>query len=260
MVQTTSQFTFTDAEMAQYERDGYLLVRALYDADEMRRLLEFARQDQALVASAYGRKDSTGQETKLALWNHPTDDLYGLFSRSPRLVNRAEQLLGGEVYHYHTKMMLKEPFVGGAWEWHQDYGYWYHNGCLFPLLVSCLIAVDRANRENGCLQVIRGSHAMGRIDHGQTGDQTGADMEHVNAALERMELVHVEAEPGDVLFFHSNLLHRSDQNRSPNPRWSLICCYNAARNDPYKESRHPRYTPLVKADDDAIKRWVLPAE
>jgi ectoine hydroxylase-related dioxygenase (phytanoyl-CoA dioxygenase family) len=96
---------------------------------------------------------------------------------------------------------------------------------------------------------------MGRIDHGKTGDQTGADMERVTAALERMELVYVEAQPGDALFFHSNLLHRSDQNRSDEPRWSLICCYNAKANNPYKESRHPRYTPLAKVAPEAIKRW-----
>jgi hypothetical protein len=60
-------------------------------------------------------------------------------------------------------------------------------------------------------------------------------------------------EPGDALFFDSNLLHRSDQNRSEHPRWSMICCYNAARNDPYKEAHHPRYTPLKKVDDSMIK-------
>ncbi len=60
-------------------------------------------------------------------------------------------------------------------------------------------------------------------------------------------------DPGDVLFFHSNLLHRSDQNRSEKPRWAMICCYNAARNDPYKEAHHPRYTPLHKVPDSAIK-------
>ena len=59
--------------------------------------------------------------------------------------------------------------------------------------------------------------------------------------------------PGDALFFHANTLHRSDQNRSPDPRWALICCYNAARNDPYKESRHPRYSPLEKWPDSRIK-------
>jgi hypothetical protein len=242
-------------QLAEYDREGYLLLRGLFDREEMQTLLDYARGDQNLAASAYDRKDATGAATRLALWNHPTEDLYGLFSRSPRIVDRMEQLLGGEVYHYHSKMMLKEPYVGGAWEWHQDYGYWYHNGCLSPLLASCLIAVDRANRENGCLQVIRGSHSMGRIEHGKTGEQTGADMERVEAVLSRMELVYIEAEPGDALFFHCNLLHRSDQNRSPNPRWSLICCYNAARNDPYKDSRHPRYTPLAKVSDTAIKDW-----
>ena len=59
--------------------------------------------------------------------------------------------------------------------------------------------------------------------------------------------------PGDTLFFHCNLLHRSDQNRSERPRWSMICCYNAARNNPYKESHHPRYTPLQTVPDSAIK-------
>ena len=32
------------------------------------------------------------------------------------------QLLGGEVYHYSTKLMMKEPLIGGRQEWHQDYG------------------------------------------------------------------------------------------------------------------------------------------
>jgi hypothetical protein len=74
----------------------------------------------------------------------------------------------------------------------------------------------------------------------------------VAALAERLETVYVEMEPGDVVFFDANLLHRSDQNRSEHPRWSMICCYNAARNDPYKESHHPRYTPLERVEDDAI--------
>ena len=103
------------------------------------------------------------------------------------------------------------------------------------------------------MQVLRGSHELGRIDHVLTGEQAGADMERVAEIQKRLELVYVEMEPGDTLFFHCNLLHRSDQNHSDHPRWSMICCYNAARNDPYKESHHPRYTPLHKVPDTAIK-------
>ena len=79
-------------------------------------------------------------------------------------------------------------------------------------------------------------------------------MERVNETLKRLELVYVVMEPGDAVFFHANLLHRSDQNKSDNPRWSMVCCYNAKSNDPYKESHHPRYTPLKKVNDDVIKK------
>ena len=57
--------------------------------------------------------------------------------------------------------------------------YWYLNGILFPDLISCQIAIDKMDSENGALQVLRGSHRMGRIDHGRVGDQAGADIERV---------------------------------------------------------------------------------
>ena len=175
-----------------------------------------------------------------------------MFARCESVVNSAEKLLGGEVYHYHSKMIMKDAKVGGAWAWHQDYGYWYQNGVLFPDLTSAFIAVDPATKENGCMQVIPQSHKLGRIDHVLTGDQAGADLDRVNEILKRLPLVYVEMDPGDTLFFHANLLHRSDQNHSDKPRWSMICCYNAAANDPYKDSHHPRYTPLQKVPDTAI--------
>jgi len=148
--------------------------------------------------------------------------------------------------------MLKEPLEGGAWEWHQDYGYWYENGCLYPYMASCLIALNRADKSNGCLQVIKGSHHLGRVEHGKFGGQMCADPERVEKALEQLELVHCELDPGAGLFFHGNLLHRSDDNPSDRSRWSLICCYNAARNNPYKEHHHPQYTPLEKLPDSVV--------
>jgi ectoine hydroxylase len=243
----------TDQEVRDYNRDGFVIVRGLFDEEETGLLRRAAKEDRALDEHAFGRADGEGGNVRLSLWNHPGDSLYGMFARCESMVSSAERVLGGEVYHYHSKMIMKDARVGGAWAWHQDYGYWYQNGVLFPLLTSASIAVDPATRENGCLQVLRGSHEMGRIDHILTGDQAGADMERVREAATRLELVYVEMEPGDTLFFHANLLHRSDQNRSEHPRWSMICCYNAARNDPYKESHHPRYTPLAKVPDSAIR-------
>ncbi len=243
----------TDEEVLQFHVDGYLFAEQFLDAEETSLLQQACRADALLQQNAMDVKDSSGRRTNLSLWNHPGNDIYGMIARSERMVDTVEQLLGDEVYHYHSKLSAKEPKVGGAWEWHQDYGYWYLNGCLFPDMLSVFIAVDPCTRENGCMQVLRGSHNMGRIDHGFVGEQTGADLERVEQAKKRMELVYCEMEPGTALFFHSNLLHTSEPNLSEHPRWGLICCYNTKHNDPYKEHHHPRYTPLDKVPDAAIK-------
>ena len=245
--------SITDAQVAQYDEDGYVLIRQMFDSGETDLLARAAREDRALDEHSFGRSDGEGGTVRLSLWNHPGDTIYGMVARCQSIVGSAVKLLGGEVYHYHSKMIMKDAKVGGAWAWHQDYGYWYQNGVLFPLLTSAYIAIDPSTRENGCLQVLKGSHKLGRIDHVLTGDQAGADLERVNEALNRLELVHLVMDPGDVLFFHCNLLHRSDRNCSDHPRWSMICCYNAARNNPYKDSHHPRYTPLAIVPDSAVR-------
>lgn len=249
----TSYFQIDNQAASGFSENGYLIVRNLFSQDEADDLLRIAKSDRELLSEAYAKKDAAGAQSRLAVRNELDDSPYAAIVRSKRVVDTMQQLLGDEVYHYHHKMMLKEPKVGGAWEWHQDYGYWYNNGCLLPDMGSCLIAVDRANKANGCLQVIRGSHKMGRIEHVKTGEQTGADLARVEAALARMELVYCELEPGDAIFFHGNLLHRSDQNKSDNPRWSLICCYNTKTNDPYlTDGRHPNYSPLEIWDDERV--------
>ncbi|MBT4865221.1 MAG: phytanoyl-CoA dioxygenase family protein [Planctomycetaceae bacterium] len=247
-------FRASDEHTAAFERDGFFVAPSLLDSVEIGLLADIARADREIATEAYGRADGEGGAVKLLVRNElAEDDIYGAIVRSERIVRTMQRVLDDEVYHYHNKMILKEAKVGGAWAWHQDYGYWYDNGCLLPDMASCLIAVDRATQENGCLQVLAGSHRMGRVNHLEVGDQTGADPERVEAARERFELIHCELQPGDGIFFHANLLHRSDQNHSNHPRWAFICCYNTRRNDPYKESRHPRYSPLDVWPDERIQ-------
>ncbi len=241
-------------QRAAYQQDGYVLVCKLFDDDEIAILRSAIELDPALRASFYDRRDAEGKSTRMALWNHPGDSVYGLAARSRRVVDTMEALLGGEVYHYHSKLTAKEAREGGAWEWHQDYGYWYHNGNVLPLMASVMVALDRATRENGCLQVVKGSHHCGRLEHGVLpGEQVGAEPTRVEQVLKRMPIEYMEMEPGDGLFFHCNVLHRSDQNRSEQRRWTVLHCYNAARNNPYLEHHHPQYTPIEKVDDNAIK-------
>lgn len=240
-------------QIAAYHRDGFVIVRSLFSREEMSALSTFARRDKAMRDGAGIMKDGEGNESRISLWNDDKKELYGCVSYSERLVDNVALLLDDEPYHWHSKMMMKEAKVGGAWEWHQDYGYWYGDTCLFPRLASAMVAVDRAYKGNGCLEVLKGSHHIGRIDHGSVGGQAGANPERVEEAKKVCELVYVELEPGDTLFFHCNLLHASGQNRSEDPRWCMICCYNSKHNEPYRAGTlHRKYSPISKLPDSAL--------
>lgn len=251
-------FQLTPEQIAAYHKDGYVIVKDFCSAPEINRLYTTALEENVLQKNALDLNDQSGKKTRLSLWFTPGNDVFGYLIRSQKMVRSVEQLLGGEapVCHFHSKLMQKEPKVGGAWEWHQDYGYWYKNGFMFPdQLISVMIALTQANKENGCLQVIKGSHKLGRVNHGFAGEQVGADMVMVNNALKTMELVYCELSPGDALFFHPNILHRSEANLSDEPRWSLISCYNLQSNLAYNEPSTSWKTPVEVVPDEAILEW-----
>ena len=246
--------SITAADAAAFARDGLVVKRGYFAADEIALMRTMIESDPVIQRNMSKIADSDGGAAAVALWNHPGDDILGAVARSARVAGGAAALLDGEVYHYHSKLMMTMPGHGSRWEWHQDYGYWYQNGCLFPDMLSVAIAVDPQSRANGCLQMLRGSHRMGRLDHGRVAGQTGADVERVEQAIERLELVHCEMQPGDAVFFHANTLYASAPNTTDQPRRLLICCYNKAANNPSKVHHHPQYTPLQQLPDKAVRQ------
>ncbi|MDQ3292526.1 MAG: phytanoyl-CoA dioxygenase family protein, partial [Bacteroidota bacterium] len=246
--------SLTPDQKVQYEQDGFVIIPEFLSQKEVDLLYGLAIGDNALRNHAFDLNDQSGKRTKLTLWFTPGDDTYGLLTRCQRMIHSVQTLLGeGEVCHFHSKLMQKEPQVGGAWEWHQDYGYWYKNGFLYPeAMISVMVALTQATRENGCLQVLKGSHKMGRFEHLFAGEQQGADLPFVEEALKRLERVYVELNPGDALFFHSNILHMSEANLSDKPRWSLISAYNLSYNVPFREKNTSCITPVKVVPDSAI--------
>ena len=248
----------TAEQKSLYERNGYVLIKNFCSKAEIDKLYKIALEDDAMRKNALDLNDLSGKKTRLSLWFTPGNDVFGYLTRSRKIIDGVADLLGHEspVCHFHSKLMQKEPKVGGAWEWHQDYGYWYKNQFMFPdQLISVMVALTPANKENGCLQVIKGSHKLGRVNHGFSGEQVGADMTMVNNALKTMDLVYCELEPGDALFFHSNLLHRSEANLSDHPRWSIISCYSLQSNLAYNETSTSWHTPVDIVPDEAILTW-----
>ncbi len=244
----------TAEQKSRYNEDGFIVVENFISPEQVALLYRLATEDDVMRSHAFDLNDQTGKKTRLTLWFTPGDDPYGMLTKSESLVGAVKDLLGeGEVCHFHSKLMQKEPRVGGAWEWHQDYGYWYKNGFLYPeAMMSVMVALTEATPQNGCLQVLKGTHKMGRLEHLFAGEQQGADMPFVEEALKRCERVYVELKPGDALFFHSNLLHMSEANLSDKPRWSLISAYNLSFNIPFREKNTSCITPVKIVPDSDI--------
>ena len=174
-------------------------------------LLKIGRADTEKAKTVRAAKDAQGGESKLWLTSDVKEDIYNAFAHGHRLVDPIERMMRDEVYLYHYKMMVKEPRVGGAWEWHQDYGYWYNNECLYPDMASCMIAVDRAEKATAACK----SSAV----HTSLAASSTVSMAHRPAPIRNASNGAATARtgvlrdgPGTALFFHANVLHRSDQN------------------------------------------------
>ena len=239
-------------ELRAFQEDGFLVKRGLLGGEEVGLLQEALVTDEALRSHSYGLDDSSGGQTVIAVWNHPSEDTLGIVPKLPRIAKTVETMLGGEVYHYHSKITSKAPEGGGTWDWHQDYGYWYKNGLLFPHLASVAIALSDLSVENGTLRILKGSHLCGRIEHSVTGGQTGADVKRLEVLAEQLDELVFVADPGDAIFFHCNTLHSSSPNLSDSTRDILLCCFNRADNNPIIQHHHPGYTPLTVVDDGAL--------
>ena len=113
----------TPDQISDYDRDGYVIARQFFSPAEVENLYATATSDDTLSQHAYGVVDQSGKQSKLALWFTPGDDLYGLMTRSERMVESVKLLLGDNsrsdgpaICHFHSKLMMKEPKVGGAWD------------------------------------------------------------------------------------------------------------------------------------------------
>ncbi len=81
-------------QINEFHTHGFLVVKQLFDTEEIELLRSTAHADRELDKHAFARADGEGGRVRLSLWNHPGDSIYGMFARSHKLVDRAEKLLG----------------------------------------------------------------------------------------------------------------------------------------------------------------------
>ena len=230
-----SKNILTKTEFNFFHENGFLIKKNFLKSQEIEKINNTIKKDPNFK-SLFNKEDKNIIDRNILLWNDPGNDILGITSRLEKVVGAMEQLMLDEVYHYHSKI-TDVPIGGSGWSWHQDYGYWYQNGCLFPDMASLFIPLEPWNIENGCLQIISKSHKLGRIDHVKPeGHDFTIDQERLRHILKNLERIDCILSMGDVLFTHCNLLHSSNRNTSGKSRLALLCCYNTKHNNFVKKT------------------------
>ena len=219
----------TRDEIRFFEENGYLPIPRFVEPDLLARV-------EARCADELARAAGVTADDPLIVYEKTPDGAPRVIRRLSRMADRddafmgvachptareyLQAFLGGDVELYlnrHNMLNVKAARSGGEFEWHTDGGGWGNND-----IISLFVAIDPATLENGCLEVVPGSH---RLTNLAVKDKYFLDLSVPANREIAARAVKLPCEPGAGVFFHSRTLHSSQPNRTDRNRRSLIFAY-----------------------------------
>lgn len=223
------QYRLSDEQVAFFHEYGYLShVRILDDRQvetlraELSELFHPSPEQRELFYE-YHSNESTNPDTvlfhALGAWR-VTPGFHDLLWH-PQFVMAAAQLLGGPVRFWHDQLFCKPARHGGVVAWHQDYSYWTRTQPLAHL--TCWIGLDDADRANGCLQYIPGSHRWSDLPiTGLAGNMDAIQAVLTDEQKAAFTTVAIKMPRGYGTFHHPRLIHGSYENFTDRPRRATV--------------------------------------
>ncbi len=237
-----------------FERDGYLVVRGLFDrpgVEEMRATVRRAlhplqgpaefETDVGYPGSPASRGAAGGHTPRRLLHAYSRGPVFRRWATAPELGSTLRSVMREDYIEmsqcHHNCIMTKHPGFSSSTAWHQDIRYWSFDA---PELVSVWLALGPEREENGALRVIPGSHRL-HLDRGRFDRHLflRPELDENRALIDTAAFVELEA--GDALFFHCRLFHAAGKNRSGEVKLSAVFTYHASRNRPIPGTRSDRY-------------------
>ncbi len=239
--------TLSTEQLERFNEDGYIIIPGLLSDDEVKKIKALQARAEAM-AQEHGESfniDGAHYDVEPLPPGHPEGKTVALrkiqevFTSEPafaevmaskKLLDVVADLIGDEIYYHSSKYMCKPAFGGRRKPWHQDWAYWSD---MNSKQVTVWCAIDKATTENGCMQIIPGSHKKGLVEH-----YHGEDFMIHEEGITEENIVIAEMNPGDALIFNVLALHASDPNNSSKDRLSAIIDFDS---EPPPESRRTPY-------------------
>ena len=243
----------TADQIEHYREEGYVKVEGLYTPEEVKELGD----DMNRIIETWGeevigwrgpwRDRYLSEDERLntkAVFMHRPDFYSTIWATSihhPALVQCIQQLVAPTMQWHHACLHGKPPELGTPFPMHQDYPFYPHDG---PEFIDCLLHLDDAPKESGCLRVVPGSHKNGPLDH-ITGPDTAPHLPPEKYHPDFIDSVEVPANAGDVIFFSYLTIHWSDVNRSGQWRRAVRYGYHSAELRPVGMDQDEPYNNVI---------------
>jgi phytanoyl-CoA hydroxylase len=235
----------TAAQREFFRENGYLVLEGFLSAEAVEELREASERLQ-------GVRDRLGGGDRLAVIKAVTlrNPAFAAAARHPKMLAAVADLIGPNLRLQHSKLNWKPPAIGkGEVHWHQDFPFFPHTN--FDL-VACMILLDDAVPENGCMRVIPGGHRLGPLSHWIDGKFAGRIADP--SAIDEAAAVDLLASAGSVTIHHCLTPHASYPNRSPNPRRGLVYQIAAADAVQLGGNMHKDWGTLLCGEEPLVAR------
>lgn len=213
---------------AQFEKDGYYVAKGVFSPEEVVLLEKDFDKIVDQMKASNEMIDGTWSGTSINEIKGKDDIIIHThnvhqYSRNwlnaflhEKFLGVAKAILGEDIVMHHSKLFQKPKGKGSPFPMHQDWSY-------FPTIndsmMAAIIHVSNATDEMGCLRVYPESHKLGRVEFTDGTKEEGRDFLS-KYPIEKATVL--EAEPGDVVFFHYFTLHGSMPNHSDKTRKTVL--------------------------------------
>ncbi|UZD23483.1 phytanoyl-CoA dioxygenase family protein [Algoriphagus halophytocola] len=242
----------TKEQLKHYSSKGYLILPKMYQGEVLASLITATERLEKLDGPEFFREKNSGK-IRTVFAPEKFDQTIAKLINQLELRQIIYQILGEDFYLFQSKLNTKACLESGVWTWHQDFKFWKEDGMLQANAVTAAVLLSDVDIANGPILLIPGTHQEGEVSSYLNNPEGVHDenlkyMIHpstLSSMCEKYEpIVPLLGKAGDLLLFHSNVLHASYQNMGYLDRKLLMLTFNPIRN--IQEVEHPRPDYMVK--------------
>lgn len=199
-----------------------------------------------------GRKLSDELDTP-----HWRDERLLEYLLSDEVLDLVEPIVGPNIVLWSSHFICKDPYIGRATPWHEDSAYWKGRLDRYDSIVTVWLAIDRSNKENGCMRVIPGSHTNGFSEYENVDSQANLFPTRIKQSdVDESKAVYFELEQGECSLHDSRIIHGATPNKSPYRRCGYTMRYFSADTKVIPEANPGFKIWLARGVDQAGNTYV----